>query len=136
MTRAPVGYSGKALIDKIGLKPGQTLAVINAPAHYRDLVEPLPEGAKLKKGFDAKAAVVHLFVGNAASLKREIKAIAKELAQGAMLWISWPKKSSKLFIDLTENDIRTIVLPTGLVDVKVSAVDEDWSGLKFLRRKK
>jgi hypothetical protein len=136
MTTAPVGYSGKALIDKLGLKPGQIMSVIGAPKHYRELVDPLPDGAKIKTRLDDKAAIIHLFVTDVAALKREIKAAAAKLPQGAALWISWPKKTSKLFVDLTEGGIRTVVLPTGLVDVKVAAVDVDWSGLKFLRRRK
>ena len=135
MTKAPVGYSGKPLIDKLGLKPGQTLAAIDAPKHYASLVKPLPDGARLKSGADASAAITHLFVADVKALKAKIGALTKSLAPGAMLWISWPKKTSKLFVDLTDDGIRSIVLPTGWVDVKVSAVDEDWSGLKFLRRK-
>lgn len=136
MAQAPVGYSGKPLIDKLGLKPGQTLAVLNAPTHYAELVAPLPDGAKVVKKPDAKASIVHLFVADTAALKGAIKAVAAALPEGAALWISWPKKSSKNFVDLTEDGIRSVVLPTGLVDVKVAAVDEDWSGLKFLRRRK
>jgi hypothetical protein len=135
VTRPPVGYSGKPLIDKLGLKPGGVLCAIGAPSHYRELVDPLPDGAKVKTALDAKAAIIHLFVADTAALRSKIKATIAALPLGAALWVSWPKKSSKLFVDLTEDGIRSIVLPTGWVDVKVAAVDEDWSGLKFLRRK-
>jgi hypothetical protein len=135
VTKAPVGYSGKALIDKLGLKPGGVLCAVGAPKHYRELVSPLPDGATLKTAPDAKAQIVHLFVADTAALKAKIKATVAALPAGAALWISWPKKSSAKFVDLTEDGIRKLVLPTGLVDVKVAAVDEDWSGLKFLRRK-
>ena len=135
MTKPPVGYSGKPLIDKLGLKPGSVLCAIGAPSHYRDLVEPLPEGAKVKTALDAKASIVHLFVADTVALKAKVKATVAALPPGAALWISWPKKTSSRFVDLTEDGIRKLVLPTGLVDVKVAAVDEDWSGLKFLRRK-
>jgi hypothetical protein len=129
------GYSGKPLIEKLGLKPGQTLAAIDAPAHYHDLVSPLPEGARVVKRADAKASIVHLFAKDTAALKKGLDAAVKGLPAGAALWISWPKTSSPRFVDLTEDGVRAQVLPTGLVDVKVAAVDEDWSGLKFLRRK-
>jgi hypothetical protein len=135
MTKPPAGYSGKALIDKLGLKPGGVLCAIGAPKHYRELVEPLPDRAKLKTAPDAKAQIVHLFVADTAALKAQAKKVAAALPQGAALWISWPKKTSKKFIDLTEDGVRALLLPTGLVDVKVAAVDDDWSGLKFLRRK-
>ena len=135
MTKPPVGYSGKPLIDKLGLKPGGVLCAIGAPSYYRELIDPLPDGAKVKTALDAKAAIIHLFVADTAALKAKIKAMVSALPLGAALWISWPKKSSEHFVDLTEDGIRKLVLPTGLVDVKVAAVDEDWSGLKFLRRK-
>lgn len=135
MSRAPVGYSGKPLIDKLGLKPGQTLAVIDPPAHYDELVAPLPDQARVERGGEGEAALVHLFVPDRAALQAKAAAALARIAAGGMLWVSWPKKSSKLFRDLTEDGVREIVLPTGWVDVKVAAVDEDWSGLKFLRRK-
>ncbi len=136
MTAPVAGYSGKRLIEKLGLKPGQTLAALGAPSHYAELVAPLPDGARLISGADPDAAIVHLFVADRFALEVRVKAAVEVLAPGAALWISWPKKASKLFVDLTEDGVREVVLPTGLVDVKVCAVDEDWSGLKFLRRRK
>jgi hypothetical protein len=130
-----VGYSGKPLIQKLGLKPGESISVIDPPPHYRDLVAPLPEGARIEDGLGPNSAIVHLFVRDRAALEARADEIARTLPQGAALWISWPKKASKLFVDLTEDGVRAAILPTGLVDVKVCAVDEDWSGLKFLRRK-
>jgi hypothetical protein len=133
--QAPAGYSGKPLIQKLGLKPGQILRVIDPPPHYSALTAPLPEGARVVEGEAPEAAVTHLFVANRAALERQAAGVIAGLAPGAALWISWPKKSSKRFVDLTEDGVREVVLPTGWVDVKVAAVDEDWSGLKFLRRK-
>ena len=130
------GYSGKPLSAKLGIKPGQTLAVIAAPDHYRALVEPLPEGARLEEKIQAGAAVVHLFVRDRADLQRRLDLAVRAVSPGCALWVSWPKKSSPLFVDLTEDGVRAAVLPTGLVDVKVAAVDADWSGLKFLWRRK
>jgi hypothetical protein len=130
------GYSGKPLVAKLGLKPGETLAVVGAPEHYRVLVEPLPEGAQVVDGLAAGARVLHLFVTDTADLARRLDAVVKATEPGCALWISWPKKASPRFVDLTEDGVRKLVLPTGLVDVKVAAVDQDWSGLKFLWRRK
>jgi hypothetical protein len=135
MSLQPVGYSGKPLIQKLGLKPGETLAAIDAPGHYADLVAPLPDGARLVAGQTPDAAITHLFVADRAALAARAAQVVAGLAPKAMLWISWPKKASKRFVDLTEDGVRELVLPTGWVDVKVAAVDEDWSGLKFLKRK-
>jgi hypothetical protein len=130
-----VGYSGKSLIEKLGLKPGQALAAIDPPEHYADLVAPLPEGARVETAPGPNSAIVHLFVRNRAALEAKAAETARTLPPGASLWVSWPKKASKLHVDLTEDGVRAALLPTGLVDVKVAAVDADWSGLKFLRRK-
>lgn len=135
MSLPPVGYSGKPLIQKLGLKPGETLAVLNPPAHYAELVAPLPDGAKVVESQTTDAALVHLFVPDRAALAAQASAVVARLQPKAMLWISWPKKASKRYVDLTEDGVRELVLPTGWVDVKVAAVDEDWSGLKFLKRK-
>ena len=134
MNLAPVGYSGKSVIAKLGLKPGQTLAVINPPEHINELVAPLPDGSRMVEGYDPAAELVWAFVADRAALEAAAPRIVGA-AQGAMIWISWPKKASKKFIDLTEDGVRDVLLPTGWVDVKVAAVDTDWSGLKFLRRK-
>ncbi|HEV7691468.1 MAG TPA: hypothetical protein VGO52_11615 [Hyphomonadaceae bacterium] len=134
---APVGYSGKSLIDKLGLKPGMTAIAVNAPIHYADLVDgaPITPRASLPKSgaFD----FIHLFVKDRAALEAAAPKLDPLLAEGGMIWISWPKKTSAFFKDLTEDGIRSVILPPGkLVDVKVAAVDNDWSGLKLYRRKK
>ena len=134
MTRPPAGYSGKTVIAKLGLKPGQTMAVIDPPDHIDDLAAPLPERARMVTGFDPAAELVWLFVRDRAALE-SAEPVVTAAAPGAAIWVSWPKKASKLFIDLTEDGLREVLLPTGWVDVKVCAVDTDWSGLKFLRRK-
>lgn len=126
------GYSGKPLYQKIGLKPGMTCRPIKPPVPYKSLVEGAEEISYPRKG---AVDVVHLFCRNLAELEAGITPALADVAPGGMLWVSWPKKSSKLFVDLTEDDLRTIILPTGWVDVKVCAVNADWSGLKFLKRK-
>ncbi len=127
------GYSGKPLWQKLGMKPGTTCLALDPPDHYAELVDGA-EGVTQVKG-KAPADLVHLFVRTRAELERGIAAALARVQPGGMLWVSWPKKSSKLFIDVTEDDLRAVILPTGWVDVKVCAVDGDWSGLKFLRRK-
>ncbi len=131
-----VGYSGKPLSAKLGIKPGQTLAVLGAPDHYASLVAPLPDGVRIVDTAEPGAEIIHLFVRDKADLAAKAAAVAKAVAPGCALWVSWPKKASPLFVDLTEGGVRDALLPTGLVDVKVAAVDADWSGLKFLWRRK
>ena len=134
MSLPPAGYSGKTVIAKLGLKPGQVMAVIDPPSQIDDLAAPLPDRARMVAGFDPTAELVWLFVKDRAALEAAASTVTGA-ALGASLWVSWPKQASKLFIDLTEDGLREVLLPTGWVDVKVCAVDADWSGLKFLRRK-
>ncbi len=133
------GYSGKPLAQKLGVKPGQTLLAIDPPGHYTDLLEPLADGVSLVlsslEQAEAGADVVHAFFADRAALAGDVERLIRLPAPGGMIWISWPKKTSALHRDLTDNDIRALVLPTGWVDVKVAAVDADWSGLKFLQRR-
>jgi len=129
------GYSGKSLIQKLGLKEGAKAIVVAPPANYAQLTN----GAAIGQRSAAPAAgafdFIHLFVADAATLARKLTKLEPRLADGGMLWVSWPKKASKLFVDLTEDGIRKVCLPMGLVDVKVCAVDNDWSGLKLMRRR-
>ena len=128
------GYSGKPLVQKLGLKDGQVLKPVSATDDYEDWIAPLPTAAVV----DAEAVQadrVHLFVRDRADLTKSVAPALAAVKPGGMLWVSWPKKASPLFRDLTEDGIREIVLPTGWVDVKVCAVSADWSGLKFLKRK-
>lgn len=129
------GYSGTPLLKKLGIKPGCRLVIIHEPATYWDLLAPLPEDAKiLTKPGSGSADFVHLFVKEKKIFEREFKACKKALRKDGMLWVSWPKKASKVITDLDENVIRDFGLANGLVDVKVCAVDETWSGLKFMYR--
>lgn len=127
------GYSGKPLYQKLGLKPGMRCLPINPPDHFDQLMDGV-DGVQFSLKHP-EAEVVMLFCPDRATLDQQaLKALA-QVAPGGMLWISWPKKSSSRFIDLTEGGIRDVLLPTGWVDVKVCAVDQDWSGLKFLKRR-
>lgn len=130
------GYSGKRLIDKLGLKDGAKAIVIAPPATYAKLTDGAAIGQRAAPPAAGAFDFIHLFVSDAAALARKLPKLEPRLAAGGMLWVSWPKKTSKLFVDLTEDGIRKVCLPMGLVDVKVCAVDADWSGLKLLRRKR
>jgi hypothetical protein len=129
------GYSGKPLSAKLGIKAGHDVALLGAPAGFAGALEPLPDGVTLHARAAKDAAVVLLFEREAAALEREFGKVAARLPTGGMLWIAWPKQASRQPTDLTENVVRRIGLATGLVDVKVCAIDETWSGLKFVRRR-
>ena len=128
------GYSGTPLVDKIGIKPAHRLLFRNAPANLPGLLGKLPEGAaQVGRG---KIDVGILFSTSADQLEREFASLARRLESNGMLWISWPKKASGMKTDLNENLVRDLGLAHGLVDVKVCAIDETWSGLKFVIRMK
>ncbi len=129
------GYSGTALPKKLGIKAGFRVRLTNAPAEVRaELREAVAECDLLKKGDALDFAMI--FTKSRADLTTGFARIAKELTPAGMLWVSWPKKSSGVATDLDENIVREIGLNAGLVDVKVCAVTEVWSGLKFVRRVK
>ena len=129
------GYSGKSLIAKLGWKEGSKAIVVAPPEHYAELTDGAAIAARKIAPASGSFDFVHLFVRDVAGLVRDLPKVEARLAQGGMIWVSWPKKSSAMFVDLTEDGIRKVCLPMGLVDVKVCAVDADWSGLKLMRRK-
>ena len=129
------GYSKTPLAQKLGIKPGATVAVLNEPAGYRKLLAPLPAKVALSATAGAGSEFVHLFVAERRSLETELKRLRNVLADAGVLWVSWPKKSSGVQTDITEDVIREVCLPLGFVDVKVCAVDETWSGLKLMIRR-
>ena len=129
------GYSGTPLAQKLGIKPGQRVATLEAPKGYRELLTPVPEGVSFTKTVAANTPFVHLFVKERPILTRELKRLRRLLTDTGVLWVSWPKKSSGVKTDITEDAIREVCLPLGFVDVKVCAVDETWSGLKLMIRR-
>ena len=135
MAASGAGYSGTPLPTKLGLKEGGTMVLLNAPIGFEQYLMPLPVGASLVSKLARSNALVVLFCKDVATLKKSLPPVSKKLPRNGSLWISWPKKTSQLFVDLTEDGIRALVLPTGLVDVKVCAVNDDWSGLKLMVRK-
>ena len=129
------GYSGTPLAKKLGFKPGQRVAAVGAPANYRKLLAPLPEGVEIGDRVGKSTQVVHFFTTSKAELATKLMSWLKLLPPDAAIWVSWPKKSAKIPTDITEDTIRAVALPMGLVDIKVCAVDETWSGLKLVLRK-
>lgn len=129
------GYSGTPLSKKLGLPEGGALVMLNAPAGVAASLQPLPQGSRLSDKLQPETNLVLLFCKDTATLKKSLPVVSRKLAADGSLWIAWPKKSSPLFVDLTEDGIRAIALPTGLVDVKVCAISADWSGLKLMVRK-
>jgi hypothetical protein len=128
------GYSGKPLVDKLGIKAGAAIAILHAPSGYARTLGQLPVGVTRRASAVGPLAFIQFFTKKKRELERRFPALARALAPGGMLWISWPKKSSGVPTDLTEDVIRSIGLAHRLVDVKVAAVDDVWSGLKFVRR--
>jgi hypothetical protein len=131
---ATAGYSKRTLVEKLGIKPGTQVAVLGAPASYRSLLGTLPTGTTLHSRLPASAAFIHQFARRRKDLTADFPRLARALTDQGTLWISWPKQTSGVDTDLNENVVREIGLRHGLVDVKVAAVDEVWSGLKFVRR--
>ena len=130
------GYSGKPLVQKLGIKTEMRIAIVNAPRGYGRVLGKLPSRVTRKASAVGPLDFVQFFTTERRELERRFAALAGALAPAGMLWISWPKKASGVATDLTEDGIRAIGLAHGLVDVKVAAVDEVWSGLKFVRRLK
>src|SRR5580704_18771596 len=130
------GYSGTPLAQKLGIKPGTKLLAINAPKDYRALLASLPDSVAISaKPAKSVSDIVHLFVTSLAEFERDLpKARAAMTIDGA-IWVSWYKKSAKIPTDVTEDVIRNRALKTDLVDVKVCAVSDVWSGLKLVVRK-
>lgn len=129
------GYSGTPLVRKLGIKSGFNLCVTNPPDHYWDLVSPLPDGVTILPIAAGELDLAHIFTISRSELDGEVRRLRDLIKQDGMIWISWPKKTSKVTTDVTEDVVREIALPLGLVDVKVCAVDEVWSGLKLVIRK-
>lgn len=130
------GYSGTPLQKKLGLKAPLMLVVIDAPSEYPDWLGALPAGIKIVSKSRKPIQAAHVFVKKRAVLKKYLDSFRKQLEQNGFVWVSWPKKASKVETDITEDTIREIALPLGFVDIKVCAVSDIWSGLKLVIRKK
>lgn len=126
------GYSGTPLAKKLGLKENSRIKLINQPGYYFELFTDFPGNVKVVSDSNTKKDLIHYFTKSATRLHADIHQLRDEIEENGMIWISWPKKSSNVETDLNGNIVRKIGLQNGLVDVKVCAVDEIWSGLKFV----
>jgi hypothetical protein len=129
------GYSGTPLPQKLGIKPGATVVVINAPSDYQKLLGKSASEVRFTIRAGAGANFIHLFTKRRAELEKQLARLRQKLADSGTLWVSWPKKSAGVVTDVTEDVIRDVALPLGFVDIKVCAVDETWSGLKLMIRR-
>lgn len=131
----PAGYSGTPLAKKLGLAADTKIFTRRAPASYAALVAPLPSGVTFASTFGHSIDIVHVFGTKLVELARDLARWRKTMKPEAVIWVSWPKKASRVPTDITEDRIREVARPLGLVDVKVCAVDDTWSGLKLVIRK-
>lgn len=129
------GYSGTPLAKKLGFKEGHRVRTSGAPANYLKLVSPRPPGVTISNRISRDVDIWHSFTASYSELESQLPTLMRAIKQNGAIWISWPKKSSGVASSVTEDSIRTLALPLGLVDIKVCAVDETWSGLKLVIRK-
>jgi len=129
------GYSGTPLPQKLGIKPDIIVVVIDPPENYRKLLGQIPSGVNFATRPVGNTKFIHLFVKERRALEKHLSSLRQKIAENAVLWVSWPKKSSGVPTDVTEDVIRAVALPIGFVDIKVCAVDETWSGLKLMIRR-
>ena len=129
------GYSGTPLAKKLGIKDGTRVLVIDPPANYLELIAPLPAGASVIDKPTNDVDLIHFFTNTRDGLAAGLNQYKKLIKQDGAIWVSWYKKAAKLPTEITEDFIRDVALPLGLVDIKVCAVDEKWSGLKLVIRR-
>jgi hypothetical protein len=129
------GYSGTPLAKKLGINAGSKVFADGAPEDYTTLLAPIPHGVTFVKKLTNSVDVIHFFTKSASELDAKLRRWRDGIRNDAAVWISWPKKASKVATDITEDVIREVALPMGYVDVKVCAVDDTWSGLKLVIRK-
>ncbi|MBI4317179.1 MAG: DUF3052 family protein [Chloroflexi bacterium] len=130
----PAGYSGKPLAEKLGIKPGLKVLVVNMPGNYLTLLGPATAGLPIHYDGEGPFDLIHVFAPDKAWLVDRMISLEQRMAEPGALWMSWPKRSSGIQTDLTENVVRELALSAGLVDTKVCAVDETWSALKLVIR--
>ncbi len=130
----PAGYSGTPLAKKLGIKPGHTVLLLNAPSGFVSSLDPIPEGASFhaQKPTSRHYAVILAFCKDSGSIETQLGDLRKLIFPDGSLWVCWPKKASKVPTDITEDVVRRLALAAGLVDIKVCAVDAVWSGLKLV----
>ena len=126
------GYSNRSLVDKLGIKAAFKISILKAPSGYAKTLGKLPEDVRTLANPKSSMDFIHFFTKNRKDLEKRIGPLKKSLAPHGMIWVSWPKAASKIPTDVNENVVREIALKNGLVDIKVCAVDETWSGLKLV----
>lgn len=131
----PVGYSGTPLAKKLGIVDGSTVALIDEPDEFRRWLEPLPDGVHFRMTLRGRADVVVFFVTQRRDFERRLDAAGRSIFPAGGLWIAWPKRASGVSTDMTEDVVREVALPRGLVDNKVCAISEVWSGLRIVWRR-
>jgi hypothetical protein len=129
------GYSATPLVRKLGFAPGMRVHFAHAPDHFAELVGDLPGGVRVLRRPGPELDLAMLFVTERAALARGLQTLQPRLQPAGMIWVAWPKRVSKVPTDVTEDVVREVALPRGLVDVKVCAIDEVWSGLKLVIRR-
>jgi hypothetical protein len=129
------GYSGTPLARKLGIVDGARICARNPPRDYRKWLAPLPPNVTIEDQIGSATNLVHIFTDHRATLAAELLRVRAAIRGSTAIWVSWPKKASKVPTDITEDTVRALALPMGLVDVKVCAVNEVWSGLKLVLRK-
>jgi hypothetical protein len=130
------GYSGTPLPQKLGIKPGLSVVTINTPTNYRRLLGTIPEGVTFFDRLKPESSFVHVFIKRRSELEKKLSILREKIADTGTIWVSWPKRSSGVSTDVTEDVVRAVALPLGFVDVKVCAIDETWSGLKLMVRRR
>jgi hypothetical protein len=135
MSSGSAGYSRRSLAAKLGIREGGRILLIDPPAGYARLLEPLPRGVEFADAMSGRVDLVQVFCALCAALEALLVELRASLRGDAVLWVSWPKKSSMVASEITEDAIRELALPLGFVDVKVCAIDAVWSGLKLVIRK-
>lgn len=126
------GYSGTPLAKKLGIKERYIISVINQPANYLELFTDMPADVVINDTGSNKKQLIHFFTTSAGELSMLLPQLKNEIVSNGSIWVSWPKRSSKVATDITEDTIRHLALSIGLVDIKVCAVDDTWSGLKLV----
>jgi hypothetical protein len=129
------GYSPTPLAKKLGFRDGCRAQLVNHPSHYEDLIHPLPPATELSCRFRKDVDICHFFTKSKRELRQTLPKLMQIIRRNGAIWVSWPKRSSGVVTDITEDTIRDVALPLGLVDIKVCAIDDTWSGLKLVIRK-
>ena len=134
-TSGAAGYSGRPLPTKLGIKEGFALGVVNEPPELRELLGELPASVQLRSGIGGDPDIVVLFMTERARFAEELPRAGEAIFPGGAIWVAWPKRASKVPTDITEDTVRELGLPMGLVDNKVCAISDIWSGLRLVWRK-